>query len=63
MDIPVVLGAETPGGGGPAEAKKRPPTSTRRPEKVVIPRPERSLYCFTLTNPLRKLCYAVVEWK
>ncbi|XP_045525614.1 muscle calcium channel subunit alpha-1-like isoform X1 [Pieris brassicae] len=31
--------------------------------KAQPERPKRSLFCLTLNNPLRKLCYDIVEWK
>lgn len=31
--------------------------------KSVPDRPQRALFCFTLKNPIRKLCIDVVEWK
>ncbi|ODM95155.1 Voltage-dependent calcium channel type D subunit alpha-1 [Orchesella cincta] len=31
--------------------------------KAVPDRPQRALFCFTLKNPIRKLCIDVVEWK
>lgn len=52
--------------GGPASPK--PPQPQKKPikkpkGKVVPERPERALFCFTLKNPIRKLCIDVVEWK
>lgn len=35
----------------------------RRPVKVVEERPERSLLCLGLKNPLRLTCIRIVEWK
>lgn len=44
------------------EVKKKEPKPP--PRGAVIPaRPERSLLCLSLNNPLRKICYAIVEWK
>ncbi|KAA0200714.1 Voltage-dependent calcium channel alpha 1 invertebrate [Fasciolopsis buskii] len=42
-----------------AAAKKR--TGTRA--QSANARPERTLFCLTLRNPLRKLCIGIVEWK
>ncbi|CAG5037441.1 unnamed protein product [Parnassius apollo] len=64
-----VTGATTPGADslGPdtgqalvAQAPKKParPRGKPQPEK-----PKRSLFCLGLKNPLRKLCYDIVEWK
>ncbi|KAK6640591.1 Voltage-dependent calcium channel type D subunit alpha-1 [Polyplax serrata] len=59
--------AATPAPGGrsaydrpPPEPPKKPP---RRTGKPVPERPQRSLFCLTLKNPIRRLCIAVVEWK
>lgn len=51
-----------PGAAGAASksAQKRP---VRRGGKPPPDRPVRALFCLTLTNPLRKLCISVVEWK
>lgn len=43
-----------------ASAPKRP---ARRGGKAASDRPTRALFLFTLTNPLRKMCIDVVEWK
>lgn len=44
------------------EVKKKEPKPP--PKGAVVPaRPERSLLCLSLNNPLRKICYAIVEWK
>lgn len=62
-------GATTPGADslGPdpgqalvAQAARKParPRGKPQPEK-----PKRSLFCLDLKNPLRKLCYDIVEWK
>jgi hypothetical protein len=40
--------------------QRRPPA---RRGKVVPDRPARALFCFTLKNPIRKMCIDVVEWK
>ncbi|XP_049844102.1 muscle calcium channel subunit alpha-1-like isoform X6 [Schistocerca gregaria] len=40
--------------------KKR---QVRRGGKPPPDRPQRALFCLTLTNPIRKLCIDVVEWK
>ncbi|CAK1595367.1 unnamed protein product [Parnassius mnemosyne] len=68
-DTAQVTGATTPGADslGPdtgqalvAQAPKKParPRGKPQPEK-----PKRSLFCLGLKNPLRKLCYDIVEWK
>lgn len=31
--------------------------------KVAPDRPQRALFCLTLSNPLRKMCIGVVEWR
>jgi len=41
-------------------AQKRP---VRRGGKPPPDRPVRALFCLALTNPLRKMCISVVEWK
>ena len=35
----------------------------QRRGKVIPDRPPRALFCLSLTNPVRKLCIDVVEWK
>ncbi|XP_021201888.1 muscle calcium channel subunit alpha-1 isoform X2 [Bombyx mori] len=42
-----------------AAAKKQ----ARGRGKAQPEKPKRSLMCLTLDNPLRKLCYSIVEWK
>lgn len=42
----------------PQPRKQARPRGKPQPEK-----PKRSLLCLGLKNPLRKLCYAIVEWK
>ncbi|XP_018406581.1 PREDICTED: muscle calcium channel subunit alpha-1 [Cyphomyrmex costatus] len=51
-----------PGAAGAASksAQKKP---VRRGAKPPPDRPVRALFCLALTNPLRKLCIKVVEWK
>ena len=44
-----------------AAAAKRKAMSRRG--KPPPERPQRALLCLSLTNPLRKLCISVVEWK
>ncbi|ODM89302.1 Muscle calcium channel subunit alpha-1, partial [Orchesella cincta] len=61
-------GGVTPEGDKPAAAAteevKKEKAPKPPPKGPVIPaRPERSLFCMGLENPLRKFCYAVVEWK
>ncbi|XP_052745242.1 voltage-dependent calcium channel type D subunit alpha-1-like isoform X1 [Bicyclus anynana] len=51
---------EAPDTGQPAPQPKKPP----RPRGKAQPeKPKRSLLCLDLKNPLRKLCYDIVEWK
>ncbi|CAH2060509.1 unnamed protein product, partial [Iphiclides podalirius] len=68
-DAAQATGATTPGADslGPdpnqalvAQAARKParPRGKPQPEK-----PKRSLFCLDLKNPLRKLCYDIVEWK
>lgn len=44
-----------------AAAAKRKAQSRRG--KPPPERPQRALFCLSLTNPIRKLCISVVEWK
>lgn len=55
-------GAGGTGAAGAASksAQKRP---VRRGGKPPPDRPVRALFCLALTNPLRKMCISVVEWK
>ncbi|XP_068624737.1 muscle calcium channel subunit alpha-1-like [Battus philenor] len=64
-----ITGATTPGADslGPdtgqalvAQTPRKParPRGKPQPEK-----PKRSLFCLGLKNPIRKLCYDIVEWK
>ncbi|XP_047037317.1 muscle calcium channel subunit alpha-1-like isoform X2 [Helicoverpa zea] len=65
---PQTTGATTPGADSvvdpsiaaptPAPRKQARPRGKPQPEK-----PKRSLFCLGLKNPLRKLCYDIVEWK
>ncbi|GMT23860.1 hypothetical protein PFISCL1PPCAC_15157, partial [Pristionchus fissidentatus] len=43
--------------------KKRP--VARKPLRATntVERPDRSLFCLTLTNPFRKACIAITEWR
>ena len=41
--------------------KKRPPL--RRSKPSPPDRPTRALFCLSLTNPVRKMCIAIIEWK
>ncbi|XP_028178504.1 muscle calcium channel subunit alpha-1-like isoform X1 [Ostrinia furnacalis] len=58
-------GATTPGADSVADPSAAPaPRKTARPRGKPQPeRPKRSLLCLGLKNPLRKLCYDIVEWK
>ena len=63
--------AETEAGMDPAnigpdglQPKAAPKPQVRRIGAKPPPdRAPRSIYCFTLKNPLRKLCLQIVEWK
>lgn len=39
------------------------PPPRRKKKKPGSEKPERSLLCLGLNNPLRRLCYAITEWK
>lgn len=41
---------------GPKNVKKKRPPNSTEPE-------ERVLYCLKLSNPFRRLCIKIVEWK
>ena len=60
-----VTGATTPETEAPDTGQAQPPPKKQaRPRGKQQPeRPKRSLFCLTLKNPLRKLCYDIVEWK
>ncbi|RVE48345.1 hypothetical protein evm_007005 [Chilo suppressalis] len=65
MATPEQPSAATPGADSvdpnqptPAPRKQARPRGKPQPE-----RPKRSLFCLGLKNPLRKLCYDIVEWK
>ncbi|XP_049881606.1 muscle calcium channel subunit alpha-1-like isoform X1 [Pectinophora gossypiella] len=67
-DLGAATGATTPGAdsmGDNAQALVTPaPRKQNRPRGKPQPeRPKRSLFCLDLKNPLRKLCYDIVEWK
>ncbi|CAG9109037.1 unnamed protein product [Plutella xylostella] len=49
--------------GQPVLTQPAPRKSTRPRGKPVPERPKRSLFCLGLKNPLRNLCYNIVEWK
>ncbi|XP_072756807.1 ca[2+]-channel protein alpha[[1]] subunit D isoform X3 [Anoplolepis gracilipes] len=53
-------GAAGAAGAASKSAQKRP---VRRGGKPPPDRPVRALFCLALTNPLRKMCISVVEWK
>ncbi|XP_045456510.1 muscle calcium channel subunit alpha-1-like [Melitaea cinxia] len=53
---------EVPDTGQPA-AIPQPRKQARPRGKPQPEKPKRSLLCLGLKNPLRKLCYAIVEWK
>ncbi|GBO99758.1 Voltage-dependent calcium channel type D subunit alpha-1 [Eumeta japonica] len=54
-------GAE-PGAAAAAAATAAPRKQNRPRGKPQPERPKRSLFCLSLKNPLRKLCYDIVEW-
>ncbi|XP_045539714.1 muscle calcium channel subunit alpha-1-like isoform X2 [Papilio machaon] len=63
-----VTGATTPGadslGPDTGQALVAQPKKPARPRGKPQPeKPKRSLFCLGLKNPLRKLCYDIVEWK
>ncbi|KAJ8707344.1 hypothetical protein PYW08_010596 [Mythimna loreyi] len=67
-DQPQQTGATTPGADSvvdPTQAAAAPaPRKQARPRGKPQPeRPKRSLFFLGLKNPLRKLCYDIVEWK
>uniref|UniRef100_A0A8D2JGV0 Voltage-dependent L-type calcium channel subunit alpha n=1 Tax=Varanus komodoensis TaxID=61221 RepID=A0A8D2JGV0_VARKO len=43
--------------------KKQQKEKAKKSALELPPRPARSLLCFTLQNPVRKACIAIVEWK
>lgn len=46
-----------------AQQRKTTKPNPRKPNPNLNPRPPRALFCLTLTNPLRKFCIKVVEYK
>ena len=59
MGDPANLGPD-----GLPQPKAAPKPQVRRIGAKPPPdRAPRSIYCFTLKNPLRKLCLQIVEWK
>ncbi|KAG6449276.1 muscle calcium channel subunit alpha-1 isoform X2 [Manduca sexta] len=68
LEQPPPTEATTPGADSvldPTQAAATPaPRKQGRPRGKPLPeRPKRSLLCLGLKNPLRKLCYDIVEWK
>ncbi len=56
IDTPTTITLEEP--------KPKPEKTREKPRAAAQPdRPARSLFFFTLKNPIRKLCYAIVEKK
>lgn len=56
VDIPTSVTIEEP--------KQKPEKTREKPRAAAQPdRPARSLFFFTLQNPIRKMCYAIVEKK
>ncbi|XP_063630271.1 muscle calcium channel subunit alpha-1-like [Cydia splendana] len=53
----------TPGTPGADETAPAPKKQARSRGKPQPEKPKRSLLCLGLKNPLRRLCYAIVEWK
>ncbi|XP_075987457.1 muscle calcium channel subunit alpha-1-like isoform X2 [Anticarsia gemmatalis] len=64
---PLTTGAQTPGADSVADpnaaATPAPRKQARARGKPQPEKPKRSLFCLGLKNPLRKLCYDIVEWK
>lgn len=65
---PATVMTDVTGAAGGPQSPKPPTQQQKKPikkpkGKVVPERPERALFCFTLKNPIRKLCIDVVEWK
>ncbi|XP_045780149.1 muscle calcium channel subunit alpha-1-like isoform X5 [Maniola jurtina] len=64
---PQATGATTPDVDAPdtGQAATQPqPKKLARPRGKAQPeKPKRSLFCLNLKNPIRKLCYDIVEWK
>lgn len=52
-----VVGEMNP--GQPQQQKRQ----ARRGAKPAPDRATRALYCFSLKNPIRRLCIHIVEWK
>lgn len=48
---------------GAAQQRKPAKPNIRKPNPNLNPRPPRALFCLTLTNPVRKLCIRIVEYK
>lgn len=44
-------------------AKKRQQQRKPMRQSNVVEKSERSLLCLTLSNPLRKACITIVEWR
>ncbi|XP_018307180.1 ca[2+]-channel protein alpha[[1]] subunit D isoform X4 [Mycetomoellerius zeteki] len=55
--------SQTGPGAASAVSKSAQKKPVRRGAKPPPDRPVRALFCLTLTNPVRKLCIKVVEWK
>uniref|UniRef100_A0A4X2M2M5 Voltage-dependent L-type calcium channel subunit alpha n=1 Tax=Vombatus ursinus TaxID=29139 RepID=A0A4X2M2M5_VOMUR len=47
----------------PSGRRKAPPSKHKGPGPGGIQRSPRALFCLSLTNPVRRFCIAVVEWK
>ncbi|XP_074057973.1 voltage-dependent L-type calcium channel subunit alpha-1F [Macrotis lagotis] len=56
-----------PGGEGqarlPAGRRRAPPSKHKGPGTGRIQRSPRALFCLSLTNPVRRFCITIVEWK
>ncbi|CAB3241437.1 unnamed protein product [Arctia plantaginis] len=63
---PLSTGAQTPGADSVVDPNAIAPTPRKQARPRGKPQPEkpkRSLFCLGLKNPIRKLCYDIVEWK
>lgn len=63
---PLSTGAQTPGADSIVDPNAIAPTPRKQARPRGKPQPEkpkRSLFCLGLKNPIRKLCYDIVEWK
>ncbi|XP_043829711.1 voltage-dependent L-type calcium channel subunit alpha-1F [Dromiciops gliroides] len=49
--------------GMPAGRRRAPPSKHKGPGAGGIQRSPRALFCLSLTNPVRRFCITIVEWK